>query len=96
MIKNTFVSLNGARNKLIGKKFELIDIEESGKVLYLQDNEGRIYAIDSTGEGGARVCIQKTDSEELEELQMKFNTLVKMLNVDYDELEDNVLKQYFE
>ncbi len=86
MITNKFVNIDNARTELIGKKFEILDIEERGRALYLQDDKGRIYVIDNTGKNGARVCAQKTDNEELEELKMKFDALMRKFNVDEEDL----------
>lgn len=84
MAKYLFKKIDEVRNDVIG--LEVIDVEEKGQVMYLKNKEGRIYAIDFTGKDGAVVTAYSTDSERLEELQMKLDALLTKLDIDEEEL----------
>ena len=76
--------IDEARNDLIGTK--VTDIEVKGQVIYLQNEEGRIFAIDNTGSNGAVVFAYAIDSEKLETLESLVNAIMTKLNIDEDEL----------
>lgn len=84
MAKYLFKSIDEVREDVIG--LEVIDVEEKGQLMYLKDKEGRVYAIDFTGKDGAVVTAYSTDSERLEELQMKLDALLTKLDIDEEEL----------
>lgn len=84
MAKYLFKKIDDVRNDIIGSK--IIDIEEKGRVIYCEDKEGRIYAIDFTGTDGAMVIAYNTDKEELESLGIKLNALMQKLNINNEEL----------
>lgn len=84
MARYVFKPIDEVRNDVIGLK--VIDVEPKGRVLHLEDSEGRIYSIDFTGENGAVVHAHSTNSEELEMIIYKFNLLLEKLGIDEEEL----------
>jgi len=91
MIKNSYLNLDDVRDELIGKKFKIADIEAKGKAIYLEDQDGRLYIIDTTFKDEVKIIALDTDGEKLEKLEMKFDTLLRKLNIDEDELEKEMI-----
>lgn len=78
--------IDNVRNEIIGLK--VIDVESEGRVIHLEDEEGRYYSIDFTGKDGAIVYKGTTDKEDLENLQVVFNLLLEKLDIDESDLWD--------
>lgn len=72
------------RDRLIGLK--IVDIELKGRVIHLEDEEGRTYVIDNTGEGGAVAHAFPTAKEDLRVLERLFQLLLQKLGIDEDGL----------
>lgn len=77
-------SIDEVRDSLIGLK--VIDIEPKGRVIYLEDEDGRVWSIDFTGEDGAVVLKHYTEEERLENLETEFGLLLEKLNIDESDL----------
>lgn len=71
--------IDEVRDELIGLK--IIDIEEKGNVIYLENEEGRVYSVDFTGDDGALVLKHPTDKEKFEDLEIMFNLLLEKLGI---------------
>lgn len=76
--------IDEVREGLIGLK--VVDIEEKGKVVYLENEKGRIYSIDFTGDDGAVVLRHPTIKERFESLEITFSLLLQKLDIDEEEL----------
>ncbi|HLR35061.1 MAG TPA: hypothetical protein VK071_06975 [Tissierellales bacterium] len=73
------------REKLLGAK--VVDIDEVQKVIYLEDETKRVYAVNHTNEG-LMVNRFPTKEEEFIELKVLVNLLLQKLDIDEDELWD--------
>lgn len=82
--------IDEARDDFIG--LTITDIEPKGRVVYLEDSEGRSYVIDNTGEDGAVCHKGYTESESLEMFRTTFELLLEHLDVDEDELWEKYYK----
>jgi len=78
--------IDEVRDNLIGLK--VIDIEPKGRAIHLEDEEGRAYSIDFTGDDGATVLRHQTKEERLEGLEIEFKLLLQKLNIDESDLWD--------
>lgn len=78
--------IDEVRDNLIGLK--VIDIEPKGRAIHLEDEEGRAYSIDFTGDDGATVSRHRTKEERLEGLEIEFKLLLQKLNIDESDLWD--------
>ena len=76
--------IDEVRDNLIGLK--VIDIEPKGRAIHLEDEEGRAYSIDFTGDDGAVVLKHYTEEERLENLETEFGLLLEKLNIDESDL----------
>ena len=76
--------IDEVRKEILGLK--LIDYLEGGKVLFFEDEEGRNYSIDFTGENGAIVQKGTTEKEDIETKMVLFDLLLQKLEIDEDEL----------
>jgi len=85
-----YESMENHREKLVGKTFKITDFYMEGKVIFLEDKEGRGYTIDCTGNEHAVLHIGYTDKESLEILSDKFNALLEVLDISEEDI-DKVL-----
>ena len=76
--------IDEVREELIGLK--VVDIEEKGRVIYLENGEGRVYSVDFTGDDGAFVLKHPTGKERFEDLETTFSLLLQKLDIDEEEL----------
>lgn len=76
--------IDEVRDNLIGLK--VIDIEPKGRVIYLEDEDGRVYSIDYTDGNSGVVLRHQTNEERLECLETEFQLLLKKLNIDESDL----------
>ncbi|KXG78252.1 hypothetical protein [Thermotalea metallivorans] len=81
--KYFYRSINEAREDLIGT--QVVDIENNGSAIHLQDSNGREYTIDTTGEIPV-VHAFSTEKERLEFLEDAIQVLIEKLNISEDEL----------
>lgn len=86
MAKYLFKKIDEVRNDIIDCK--ITDIEKKGRVIYCEDKEGRMYAVDFTGQRGAVVNAFNTDKENLEILSIKFDALMQKLNIKDEEIQE--------
>lgn len=82
--KYFYKPIDQVREDLIGTR--ITDIEPDGRIIYTQNEEGRTFAIDTTGKDGAVVNALTTETERLDDLIMKVDALVEKLGIDEDEL----------
>lgn len=76
--------IDDMRNAILGLK--LIDFLDGGEVLFFEDEKGRSYSIDFTGEGPAIVHRGTTKDEDIENKMMLFDLLLEKLNISEEEL----------
>lgn len=67
------------RGDLLGAK--VIDIESNGRVIYLEDEEGRTFSLDTTGNDGVVVTADLIDKEKIEHLELMVEALLETLGV---------------
>lgn len=84
--KFSFKEIDEVREELIGLK--ITDIEEKGKVIYLEDAEGRPYTLDTTGTNGVLVHAGLTDKEKIEHLETLINGIIDALDIEEKVLEE--------
>lgn len=76
--------IDDVREEVLGLK--IIDYLEGGSVLFLEDEEGRNYSIDFTGESGAIVHKGTTEKEDQYNKNILFDLLLRKLNIDEEDL----------
>lgn len=76
--------IDEVREDVIGLK--VIDVEAKGMILYLENEEGRSYAIDFTGKDGAVVHKGTTEKENIEDKLLLFDLLLEKLDISEEEL----------
>lgn len=78
------LEIDNVRDELIGLK--VIDIESKGKAIHLENEEGRCYSIDFTGQEGAVVHKWSTEKETLNSKLILFDLLLEKLGIEESEL----------
>ena len=76
--------IDDARKEIIGLR--IIDIEQEGKAIHLEDEEGRAYSIDFTGKDGAIVYKGRTKEEEIENKLVLLDLLLQRLGISEEDL----------
>lgn len=84
--------LENAREEVIGLK--VTDFEKDIKVIHLQNDEGRHFAIDFGGENPV-VHAFLTTKEKLDHMEEMFDVLLERLEIEPDELLE-ILKERYE
>ncbi|MTI49439.1 MAG: hypothetical protein FH761_16525 [Firmicutes bacterium] len=79
------IPMDEVREKIIGLKFSLIDFEQNGKIIHLEDQEGRPYTIDSTGQETV-ISAGVTESEKVQCLEDLLGSVIEKLELDESEL----------
>ncbi len=84
-----FIDVEEVRDEILGLR--VVDFIGENNIIFLENEEGRIYTIEATQEG---MVVNKgsTTEEEFEMLKVSFNLLLQKLDVDEDELWDEYYK----
>lgn len=79
-----YKNIEDVRKDVIGLK--IVDFEQGGKAIYLEDDEGRAYTMDTSSNEGVFVHKGNTPEEMAEDRDILFDLLLEKLDIDIADL----------